>query len=96
LTFFLFVSTFFSLSFLSSFRLFLLVSFPSTLRSQNSSVGTAAACGMSIWGRANAFALLRSVQTGYAAHPTSYTTGTGGSCPGGKATEAWSRQLISI
>jgi hypothetical protein len=35
------------------------------------------------------------VQTGSGVHPTSYPMCTGGSFPGGKAAEAWSRPLIS-
>jgi hypothetical protein len=34
------------------------------------------------------FSLLRSVQTGSGAHPVSYTMGSGGSFPGGKAAGA--------
>jgi hypothetical protein len=40
--------------------------------------------------------ILHSVQTGSGAHTASYTMGTGGSFPGGKATEARSWPLTSI
>jgi hypothetical protein len=42
------------------------------------------------------FFFFHSVRTGSGAHPVSYPMGTGGSFPGGKAAEAWSRPLTSI
>jgi hypothetical protein len=47
-------------------------------------------------GRAKGFSLLRDVQSGSGAHPTSYKKGTGGCFPGGKAAGAWSWLLTSI
>jgi hypothetical protein len=41
------------------------------------------------------FSLLHVVQTATGVHPTSYTIGTGGSFPGGKAAGAWSWELTS-
>jgi len=42
------------------------------------------------------FSLFHRIQTGFGSHPASYPRGTGGSFPGGKAAEAWSRPFTSI
>jgi hypothetical protein len=47
--------------------------------------------GLNDWGSisdGDDFSLLHSVQTGFGAHPASYTIGTGGSFSGGKAAGA--------
>jgi len=41
------------------------------------------------------FSLRHRVQTGSAAHPASYSIGSGGSFPGGKAAGTWSCPLTS-
>jgi hypothetical protein len=42
------------------------------------------------------FSLHHRIQNGSGAHPASYTMGTRGSFPGGKAAGAWSWPLASI
>jgi hypothetical protein len=66
-------------------------------RSRDISVGIATGCMARVRVLAvQDFSLLYSVQTGSGAHLASYTMGTGGSFPGGKAAGAWSWPLTSI
>jgi hypothetical protein len=62
------------------------------LRSRNSSVGIVMGYGLDGWdlipSRSKIFFLLHSIQTGSVDHPASYTMGTGGSFPDGKAARA--------
>jgi hypothetical protein len=68
------------------------------MKSPNTSVGiaTGRTAEVQFLAEERDFSLLHSVQTGSAAHLSSYPMGTVGFFPGAKAAGAWSESLTSI